>query len=304
MKRMRVAIAVGVAVIGGGIAFALFDPSARVQGWIGGEPFFQGRSATAWRHDLNQEEVPATAAKDALAAGKADATPMCTWLLEHAPEATVRGRAADAIRAMGADGAPAGAALLKALDDPDPIVRGIVLQAIDGLVPNLPPDAVPRLISLFPNIEAIRAVAKFGEAGKEAIPALIKLNGHENTNVRFQAIRALGKIGRPSASFTPEVVKLLETDPAERIREISAEVLGMFGPAVAAEHPRVVPALMQALKDESWLVRRDAARSLGIMEALARPALVDLKPLEKDPDTRVREAAAKAVRQIEGAPKK
>ena len=71
-----------------GLAVAFLDPDARLRGWVAGEPFFRGRAATAWRHDLRQpDEAAAVAARDALTAGKGDAVPVCAWLVARAPEA-------------------------------------------------------------------------------------------------------------------------------------------------------------------------------------------------------------------------
>jgi len=300
MKRRRW-IVLGLLLLTAGVGFAFLDPDARLRGWIGGEPFFQGRSATAWSHDLGQaDEVKSTATRAALSEGKGEALPVCTWLLERSPNPVVRARAADALKQMGAEGEPTGPALLKALDDPDPVVRGVALQAVEALAPRLPADALPRLIARFPEVESIRIVAKFGPAAAEATPRLVELIKHGEPTVRFQAVRALGKIGPTSIPLVPEFLRLLANDPNDKVREISAEVIGQLGPASAQKYPDVVPALAKALNDPAWNVRRDAVRSLGQLGSLAKPVLASVKAREKDDDERVRTAATRAVRQIEG----
>jgi len=53
------------------------------QGWINGEPFYQGRSATAWRRGLrNPDEVAANAATQALAAGGGISELGSEWRIE------------------------------------------------------------------------------------------------------------------------------------------------------------------------------------------------------------------------------
>lgn len=301
MTRRGKWIAVGlVLLVAGGVAFVLLDPDARLRGWVAGEPFYRGRAATAWRHDLRQpDEAAAVAARDALAAGKAEAVPVCVWLLEHATEPEVRWRAADALRLIGKpDAAAAGPVLVKALDDPDPLVRGAVVQAIGALAPGVP-EAVPALVRLFPDVQAIGAVANFGLAGAEAIPRLVELLRHPDSKVRWNAARTLGKIGELTPPEVQELVAVMGADPDALVREHCAESLGQIGPkAVVA-----VPALVKALSDPEPKVRRDAVRSLGQLGPAAKAALADVKARTKDENERVREAAAVAVRQIDPAGK-
>lgn len=37
--------------------FYSFDPDQRLHGWVMGEPFYQGRSATAWEIDAGSEDA-------------------------------------------------------------------------------------------------------------------------------------------------------------------------------------------------------------------------------------------------------
>lgn len=304
MNRKKWLLIVLVLVVGTAVAFAMLDPDRRLRGWVGGEPFFQSRAASAWSADLaDGDEVKSSAARKTLTDGKGDAVPVCQWLLEHDKNAVVRARAADALKQMGPDAKPAGAALLKAIDDPDPVVKGVALQALDVLAPDLPPDAMAKLESRLPEIESIRILAKLGPAAASASPKLIALMKSEDPAVRFQAIRALGKIGPSSIPLVPEFVRLMASDGNDKVREISAEVIGMLGPQAATAHPDAIPALGKALNDPAWNVRRDAVRSLGQLGSLAKPVLGGVKAREKDEDERVRAAVPKAVRQIEGTEK-
>jgi len=299
VKRRRVVrVAVVLLLAVAGLAIGL-DPDRRALGWARGEPFFQGRAASAWRRELRQsDEAGAAEAFNTLVAGKAEAVPVCARVLRTAPEPEARWRAADALGKIGKDAAPAGPDLVVALSDDDPLVRRVAARAIGELAPDVP-GAIPALVAMFPDVEAIRAVARFGPAGDEAVPALVALFRHDDPTVRWQAVRAVGKIGRPAA--VPELIQLTGSDPDPLVREHAAEAMGDIGPAAAAG----VPALVKALHDPVARVRRDAVRSLGQIGPAATAALADVRAATEDPDPDVKAAATRAARLIDpaGGPK-
>lgn len=296
-RARRVMLVALVLLLVGVVAAAIFDPSRRLLGWANGEPFYQGRAASAWARDLREADSPQAAeALQTLTAGKGTAAPTCAWVLRHAPEPQARSRAGDALAKMGKEAASAKDDLVAALSDPDPLVRATAVRAIGELAPDVP-GAVPALVNLFPDIEAIRAVAKFGPAGGEAVPALAALLTNENSTVRWQAIRTLGKIHEPSLPTLPDLMRLTLSDRDPLVREHAAEAIGDIGPAAAAG----VPALVKALKDPVAKVRRDAVRSLGQIGPAARAALDDVRKATGDPDSNVQAAATRALRLIDPA---
>jgi hypothetical protein len=218
-------------------------------------------------------------------------------LLKHAAESEVKWRAADALKQMGKDAAPAGADLVAALADADPLVRDVAAQAIGQLAPDVP-GAVPALVKLFPDKTAVRAVSTFKAAGAEAVPHLLPLIKDTKLDVptRRQAIRTLGKIGEPAKAAVPDLIALTDSDPEAGIQEQAAEALGDIGPNAAAEG---IPCLVRALKHPVARNRRDAVRSLGQMGAAAKAHLAEVKALTADPDNDVKDAAKKSVRQID-----
>jgi HEAT repeat protein len=295
VKRRRVIGAtIALLLVAGGLAIGL-DPDRRVQGWMRGEPFFQGRAASAWRRDLRAaDEAAAAGAFNALAGGKGEAVPVCAWVLRTAPEPEARWRAADVLGKIGKDAAAAGPELVAALSDDDPLVRQVAARAVGELAPNVP-GGVPALINLFPDIEAIRAVARFGPNGVQAVGPLVELFIHEDPTVRWQAVRAVGKIGPPAVPAVPELIRLTGADPDPLVREHAAEALGDIGPAAAD----CIPALVKALHDPVARVRRDAVRSLGQMGPAARGVLAEVLAAAQDPDPDVKTAAVRAARLID-----
>ena len=296
MNRRVVGITLAAVVLVTAVGLAvMLDPASRVQGWVNGEPFYQGRSSTAWRRDLrNPDEVSATAATESLAAGKGESLPVCVWLLRNAPEPQVRSRAVNALHKMSKDAAPAGPDLVAALSDSDPLVRGGAVKVIDQLAPDVP-GAVPALIALFPDWDAIRAVARFQEGAAEAVPKLTDLAKSGEIRIRRAAIRSLGKIGKPSLPALPDLIAFTTSDPESGVREQSAEAIGDIGPAAAEG----IPALVKALHDPDRMVRRDAVRALGQMGPAAKGVLVEVEVLVNDPEEVVRTAATRAARLID-----
>lgn len=296
MKRSKIVLLVVLlAVVGGAVAAAL-DPDARVEGWVRGEPFYRGRSASAWRHDLGQPDENGRAkATEELVAGNAEAVPVLVSVLRAGGGPEARWRAIDAVGRIGAEARDAGPELTAALDDPDPVVQRVAAQALDKLAPHVP-DAVPALVKAFPRIEAIRAVARYGAKAADAVPALVGLLKHPDPAVRWNAARALGKLEITAKPAVPDLVAAM-SDPDAEVREHAAEALGDIGPPAAD----AVPALVKVLADPDYRVRRDAVRSLGNMGAAAKPALAAVQARKADADERVRAAAAVAERKIDPA---
>ena len=80
--------------------------------------------------------------------------------------------------------------------------------------------------------------------------------------------------------------------PEERDRIIAVR-------SVKGDAAKVVPALIEALKDKQSDVRLSAAIKLGSFGEKARDAIPSLKAAESDRDTRVREAAGTALSRID-----
>ncbi len=291
--RRVVAVVVGLLVVAA-VLFYLFDPDARLKGWVRGDPWFRGRSAAAWQNDLRSpDENTRAAAVRQLKEGGAEAVPVLEWVVKSGGPAEARWEAADVLGQIGPDARPAGPALVAALKDPDPRVREVTVQALGELAPDVP-GAVPALVELFPDVKAIRAVAEFKEAGADAVPKLTELLTHSDSVVRWNAARTLQKIGPASGPAVPALVARMLSDPDPAVREHAAEALGPIGPAAHS----AVPDLVKALDDPEPMVRRDAVRSLGEMGQAAKAALPKVQALKADPNQRVREAAEQAERWI------
>ncbi|MBE9566512.1 MAG: HEAT repeat domain-containing protein, partial [Proteobacteria bacterium] len=93
-------------------------------------------------------------------------------------------------------------------------------------------------------------------------------------NIRPAACEALGKIGAPAAPAVAGLIEALKDEHEEgSARYAAAVALGKIGPSAA-----VVPAFLEALKDEEFTVRRAGAGGLGEIgpgAEAAVPALIE-----------------------------
>ena len=297
----RVFISIFLVVTCGAVAYFL-DPDRRLQGLVNGYPTFQGRSASAWRMDLNtKDDVQRSITFDKLKNGKADAVPVLVWVLRAGGQSEARWHAADVLGQIGVDSRIAANDLIALLDDADPYVKTTALKSLSRLAPKatepLPPElggVVTALVGKFPELEAIRVVADYKRHGAEAVPKLTELLTHPDAAVRWNAARTLGKIGEPAKSAIPAIIAQF-TDDVSLVREHAAEALGDIGP-VAAES---IPYLVKALQDKEWKVRKDAVRSLGQIGAAAKSVLPQVQAMKSDPEAEVREKATDAERKID-----
>ena len=111
--------------------------------------------------------------------------------------------------------------------------------------------------------------------------------------LRFIMIGLLSLAGCGSPSTDDWLAQLKDTDVVKRrhaLRELAART---------AEAQRIVPALSEALRDESAYVRHDAATALGKFGPDARDAVPALILALKDKDQSVRKAAGSALKKID-----
>jgi hypothetical protein len=99
--------------------------------------------------------------------------------------------------------------------------------------------------------------------------------------------------------YGPELLRLAETDPDERVRAFSTRVLGKM------KNVELVDVFQRLLADKSEFVRQNAAWALG--ELAHRPggreaalaALDELRQAQDDPATAVRAAATNALKALQ-----
>lgn len=111
--------------------------------------------------------------------------------------------------------------------------------------------------------------------------------------VRWQATRALGRLGSMGKPATAELIAALkDTDPL--VRWAAADALVAIGPDAKV----ALPALIEGLSATDPLTRRSSAMILAKIGPEARPAVPALFDALRDKDTLVRRRAAQALREI------
>jgi HEAT repeat protein len=230
-----------------------------------------------------------------------------------------------------------GPALLALLKDADPTVVGNVLDALASIGPKIVDRVANALTNPDFRHYATRLLYRLGPKAAEAVPALVAALQEEVANADDAAFRvevqlALAAIGPEAAPAVVELTKSLSSDDSE-IRGTACYALGKIGPDAAAAADELqrcqqdlaaseripllwallkvrpgdeaiaklaAPALIEALDHQDATVRAEAAGTLGGLGEYAQPALSRLKELCEDPDASVRDAAAQAVKQLEG----
>jgi HEAT repeat protein len=176
-----------------------------------------------------------------------------------------------AVQTLGAIGKPAVPALIEALKDKDPWIRG---------------GAIGALLSIGPSAEA-------------AVPALIRVLAEDSDPLRRAAALALGQIGPGAQEAVPELVKAMRGGKL-LLSQYAAVALGKIGPGAKA----AVPALREALKGSDPSLAADAAGALWRIDRHNRDAIPTLIGiLEKSKDSTPRATAASVLGQIGPPPR-
>jgi HEAT repeat protein len=235
--------------------------------------------------------IQAASALRSICADIKEAVAVLARLLEdEAPG--VRAGAARALGGIGPDGREAVPALARLLRDGDTFVRRSAASALGAIGPDAR-ETIPALAGLLGDRDmSWDSSAALGRIGPAAIPALTAALGSKDSEVRANAVGALGAMGRPAKERIPAIAELLAKDPEHRVRRAAAAALGR----VALGERTAVFALLKVLDEKEEgieekvaSVRGSALEALGYMGASAVPALVEALA---EPDVRMRMHAA------------
>ncbi len=241
--------------------------------------------------DTQQYEYVRGAAAWALGRiGDRQAVPLLTETLES-KHVSVRRNAPLALGNLEEASKEAVPKLLELVKDPDATVR--VNSAVALWKIEKHQRAVPALVEMIQKgagpapYEATVALGRLEADPSILVPGLTAALQRDDPDVRRAAARAIGKIG-PVA--IPQLAGPL-ADPNPAVRRAAVEALGWMG------EPAVKP-LIVALGNEAPEARAAAARALGRLGPKAKAAGPKLIETINDRNPEVREAVAKAIKEI------
>jgi HEAT repeat protein len=213
----------------------------------------------------------------------------------------VVGQAIEGVAAFGEEAIPLTS---KALQNPR--LRLGAIMALRRLGPAAKA-AVPDLVKAMSNESQIDvrreiffALASIGGGSEEAIPELIKALSHENVKVRNGASYALGKIGPAAKSALPTLKRNMSSKDDEYLPLVSAWAVAQIDYENPATVRLTMDVFVKGLSHREMLIRLEAANTLALFGAHAKDAVPALQRVLNDRDPNVREAAARALKKIEG----
>ncbi len=126
-------------------------------------------------------------------------------------------------------------------------------------------------------IQIVRALARTGREGRDAVPQLLKLKNDKSPELQQAILAALGQLADPDKEIIQFYAdKLNHESPAVRTQ-------ALFALAVCAGDIKdVVPAVASCLKDREPIVRQTAATALCYLGPDASGAVESLEKLLKD----------------------
>ena len=233
------------------------------------EPSYRGRSLTVW---LNQYETN-------------------RWPLDKEAEA--------AIQHFGSNASPV---LLKIMSTHEsPVVISLLTHVPSRLRSRLhvpTPNEYRLKLCSYRRLGASGFRALSEQQARPVVPALIRLLGDPEKDVRYLAVFALRCLGPVASEAFPALTNCL-SDPEFAVRDDAVKALG----AMRAEPERAVPLIIEFAGKHRWdpILCCDAINSLREFQTDAKPACPLLVSLLYENDPHIRAAAASALKEIDPA---
>ena len=207
--------------------------------------------------------------------------------------------ASEEVRRLGAQALPA---IQETLRDPQSEAQALkgALKAC-GLLGRVAAPAVADVADVLsePGLTAEAAVA-LSHMGPESFRPLRAALSSGDPMVRRESLRSIGKLKERASLDSERVVPILVErmkDEDEGVRAVAATYLGIIHQDAAES----IPALTAALEDADAEVRRSSAAALASFDAVsAAPALPALRKAARDENPDVAREAGRAIVKLEG----
>jgi HEAT repeat protein len=205
---------------------------------------------------------------------------------------------------LGAKALSASPLVVKALFDSNPEVRGYAAQAIGKVDPTIAGPVVTLATGkdYQAQLTALQTLTKLGVDGAGAVPALVKFLETDKAKPEDRAalVTALGSVGAKDPTAAKALAALaLNNDQDPALRKAAIQSLGKMESGASA-----LPQFMTALNGGNAGAQQLALAALAIV-GKGNPEVVQAvkKAAENDPNPKVKEAAQKAVAEL-NKPKK
>lgn len=207
-------------------------------------------------------------------------------------DARIRHRNLTVLAKFGADAKPAAAQVYALLGRADLTAdeAKLVNRLVDAFGPE---ELVNRLKAKGTRPEEQTALLdRLTVKGKEWLPLLIELLGHEGIDVRTWAAERIGRIGPDAKTAIPKVVERLKAD-IETDRHSYVTALAGIG-------PDSLPAVTELTRDKNPHLRRAAVEVFGLLgpEVRSKATPILRTAIEEDADDSVQRAALDALGQV------
>jgi HEAT repeat protein len=179
------------------------------------------------------------------------------------PDVAARLWALEVLESLGPPAAPAAAAVVKALTDPNRFVRWAAARTLATIGVVEVETAVPALARMLADADkdlrlaAATTLGVYGPTARAAVPALIQAMNGGDSALRAAALLALEQVGPAAEPAIPAISAALN-DRDARVRQSAARLLGRFGPTAGNARD----ALRLKLNDTSPDVRTTAQDAL------------------------------------------
>lgn len=223
------------------------------------------------------------------------------------PDAAARSAAADAIAKVGPDAKEAATELLPLIDDADKAVRHAAIFALGRIGPDNPSFIAAALFKRFGveketelRRDVVVSIKLLGDKSDATISALASALADPDDDVKSAAAGCLGSFGPAAKPAVESLLKLATTAKDKGLRIDSLRAFGSaLGPGLKERLKDVIRIMETDVDFEVRLAAVEEVASLGMELKDDKDTIAALRKRQSDPQVKVREAAAAAIRRIE-----
>ena len=219
-------------------------------------------------------------------------------------DAGVRAAVADALGRIGSDAKATTPELMPLLKDPEKSVRQAAVFALGRVEPDDTINVSAAIVGMLKSEtdsefrrEVIVTLGFLGDRSTETVQALASALKDPNAELRQQTVLALSRFGGAAKLASAELTRVFKEDVDKTVRTYAVHALSQ---SYGTDAKSLIPLLTERLKaDTDFEVRIVIVEELGSLGAEGKEALPALREARRDPQIKVREAAAEAIKRIE-----